>query len=97
MKVTYTEEAVADIVQAIIYLNERNPAAAAKPHFPEPVLDMLDVGLMHPLKTDRLHQLHDPLETRAHIRRQGVKLCLGLGTDKAERPLHAALYLICNR
>ena len=30
MKVTYTEEAVADIVDAITYLNERNPAAAAK-------------------------------------------------------------------
>ena len=29
MKVTYTEEAVADIVEAITYLNERNPAAAA--------------------------------------------------------------------
>lgn len=30
MKVTYTEEAVADIVQAIAYLNERNPTAAAE-------------------------------------------------------------------
>jgi plasmid stabilization system protein ParE len=30
LKVTYTEEAVADIVQAITYLNERNPAVAAK-------------------------------------------------------------------
>ena len=30
MKVTYTEEAVADIVQAITYLNERNQTAAAK-------------------------------------------------------------------
>jgi plasmid stabilization system protein ParE len=30
LKVTYTEEAVADIVQAIAYLNERNPTAAAK-------------------------------------------------------------------
>jgi plasmid stabilization system protein ParE len=30
LKVTYTEEAVADIVQAIAYLNERNPAAASK-------------------------------------------------------------------
>ena len=30
MKVTYTEEAVADIVQAITYLNERNPTAATK-------------------------------------------------------------------
>jgi plasmid stabilization system protein ParE len=29
-KVTYTEEAVADIVEAITYLNERNPTAAAK-------------------------------------------------------------------
>ena len=29
MKVTYTEEAIADIVQAITYLNERNPTAAA--------------------------------------------------------------------
>lgn len=30
MKVTYTEEAVADIVEALTYLNERNPTAAAK-------------------------------------------------------------------
>jgi plasmid stabilization system protein ParE len=28
LKVTYTEEAVADIVQAVTYLNERNPTAA---------------------------------------------------------------------
>ena len=30
MKVTYTEEAVADIVQAVTYLDERSPTAAAK-------------------------------------------------------------------
>jgi plasmid stabilization system protein ParE len=30
LKVTYTEEAVADIVDAINYLSERNPTAAAK-------------------------------------------------------------------
>ena len=30
MKVTYTEEAVADIVEATTYLNERNPTVAAK-------------------------------------------------------------------
>lgn len=29
MKVTYTEEAIADIVEAISYFNERNPTAAA--------------------------------------------------------------------
>ena len=29
MNATYTEEAVADIVEAITYLNERNPTAAA--------------------------------------------------------------------
>lgn len=29
MKATYTEEAIADIVEAITYLNERNPTAAA--------------------------------------------------------------------
>jgi plasmid stabilization system protein ParE len=29
LKVTYTEEAIADIVDAITYLNERNPTAAA--------------------------------------------------------------------
>jgi len=29
LNVTYTEEAIADIVQAISYLNERNPTAAA--------------------------------------------------------------------
>jgi plasmid stabilization system protein ParE len=30
LKITYTEEAIADIVEAISYLNERNSAAAAK-------------------------------------------------------------------
>ncbi len=30
MKVTYTEEAVADLVEAIAYLNEHSPTAAAK-------------------------------------------------------------------
>jgi plasmid stabilization system protein ParE len=30
LKVTYTEEAIADIVEAISYVNERNPTAAAK-------------------------------------------------------------------
>jgi plasmid stabilization system protein ParE len=30
LTVTYTEEAVADIVEAIAYLNDRNPTAAAK-------------------------------------------------------------------
>lgn len=29
MKTTYTEEAIVDIVEAISYLNERNPTAAA--------------------------------------------------------------------
>ena len=29
MKVTYTEEAVADVVDAITYFHERNPTAAA--------------------------------------------------------------------
>jgi plasmid stabilization system protein ParE len=29
LKVTFTEEAVADIVEAITYLNDRNPTAAA--------------------------------------------------------------------
>jgi plasmid stabilization system protein ParE len=29
LKTTYTEEAIADIVEAITYLNERNPTAAA--------------------------------------------------------------------
>ena len=30
MNVNYTEEAIADIVEAISYLNQRNPTAAAK-------------------------------------------------------------------
>jgi plasmid stabilization system protein ParE len=30
LKVSYTEEAVADIVSALTYLNERSPAAAVK-------------------------------------------------------------------
>ena len=29
MKLSYTEEAIADIVEAITYLNDRNPTAAA--------------------------------------------------------------------
>lgn len=30
MKVTYTQEAVADIIGAVAYVDERNPAAATK-------------------------------------------------------------------
>jgi plasmid stabilization system protein ParE len=30
LKVTYTEESIADIVEAITFINERNPTAAAK-------------------------------------------------------------------
>jgi plasmid stabilization system protein ParE len=30
LKTTYTEEAIADIIEAITYLNERNPTAASK-------------------------------------------------------------------
>ena len=30
MKVTYTEESIADIVEAITFINERKPTAAAK-------------------------------------------------------------------
>jgi plasmid stabilization system protein ParE len=30
LKITYTEEAVADLVEAISYLNDRNPTAATK-------------------------------------------------------------------
>ena len=30
MKILYTEEAIADLVQAVAYLSERSPAAAAK-------------------------------------------------------------------
>lgn len=30
LKVSYTEEGVADLVEAIAYLNERNPTVAAK-------------------------------------------------------------------
>jgi hypothetical protein len=30
LKVTYTEEAIADIIDAITYLNERNPTAAPR-------------------------------------------------------------------
>lgn len=30
MKITYTEEAIADIVEAISYLNDRSPTAASK-------------------------------------------------------------------
>ena len=29
MKITYTEAAIADVLEAIAYLNERNPTAAA--------------------------------------------------------------------
>jgi len=54
------------------------------------------LGLTHSFEPDGLHQLDDALETGAHILWQTVELCLGLGTDKAERPLHGALYLFCN-
>jgi hypothetical protein len=33
LKVTYTEEAISDIVEAITYPNERSPTVAAKQQF----------------------------------------------------------------
>jgi plasmid stabilization system protein ParE len=51
LKVTYTEEAVADIVQAITYLNERNPTIAAK----------LDADIRRSIKRLADHEFEGPL------------------------------------
>src|SRR5262249_25101910 len=39
------------------------PVPPPQPHLPDPVLDMLDVRLVHPFKADRLNQLHDALKS----------------------------------
>src|SRR5262249_24442189 len=73
-----------------------DPGLSPQPHLPDPALDMLDVGFMHPLKPDGLNQPHDAFEARARIRRQSIELRLGLGIHKDERPCHAVIYLFCN-
>ena len=66
MKVTYTEEAIADIVQAITYLNERNPTAAAK----------LDAEIAQCIKRLADHEFEGPvsrLRSGAVVRSWGVR------------------------
>ena len=65
MKVTYTEEAIADIVQAITYLNERNPTAAAN----------LDAEIAHCIARLADHEFEGPvsrLRSGAIVRSWGV-------------------------
>jgi hypothetical protein len=57
---------------------------------------MLDVGLVHPFEPDRLHQLLDALEIRAHVDWQSIELSLNLGVEKNKRPCHRTIYLFCN-
>jgi hypothetical protein len=51
------------------FLTRLNPGQIRppQPDFPDAVLDMLDVGLVHPFEADRLHQPYDALETRTGI------------------------------
>ena len=51
MKTTYTEEAIADIVEAITYLNERNPTAAAN----------LDAQIAHCIERLALQEFDGPI------------------------------------
>jgi plasmid stabilization system protein ParE len=64
LKVTYTEEAIADLVDAITYLHERNPTAAAQ----------LDADIAR--STERLnHECEGPvsrLRSGAVVRSWGV-------------------------
>ena len=65
MKVTYTEEAIADIVQAITYLTERNPTAAAN----------LDAEIAHCIVRLADHEFEGPvsrLRSGAIVRSWGV-------------------------
>ena len=65
MKVTYTEEAVADIVEAITYLNERNPTAAAN----------LDAEIAQCIERLTAHEFDGPvsrLHSGAHVRSWAV-------------------------
>ncbi|PYR42849.1 MAG: hypothetical protein DMF95_27385 [Acidobacteria bacterium] len=65
MKVTYTEEAVADIIEAITYLNERSPTAAAK----------LDAGIARCIERLADRELEGPvsrLRSGAVVRSWGV-------------------------
>ena len=47
-----------------------------QPQFPDAVFEMLDAGLVDPFEPHGLHQSHEALETRAHIRVQRIKLGL---------------------
>lgn len=65
MKVTYTEEAVADIVDAIAYLNERSPTAAAN----------LDAEIERCIERLADHEFDDPaarLRSGARVRSWAV-------------------------
>ena len=65
MKVTYTEEAIADIVGAITYLTERNPTAASK----------LDAAITRCVERLADHEFEGPvsrLRSGAAVRSWGV-------------------------
>ena len=65
MKVTYTEEAIADIVGALTYLNERNPTAASK----------LDAAIARCVERLAEHEFEGPvsrLRSGAVVRSWGV-------------------------
>jgi plasmid stabilization system protein ParE len=65
LKVTYTEEAVADIVEAITYLNERNPTAAAN-------LDAEIARCIERLQAQEFDGLASRLRSRALVRSWAV-------------------------
>lgn len=61
MTVVYTEEAIADIVEAIAYLNERNPTAAAN----------LDIDITRCIERLAAHDFEGPesrLKSGARVR-----------------------------
>jgi plasmid stabilization system protein ParE len=78
LKITYTEEAVADIVEAITYLNERSPIAAAK-------LDADIAGCIERLADREFEGPVSRLRSGAVVRSWGVppfRICYQRQTDE---------------
>lgn len=80
MKVTYTDEALADIVEAITYLNERNPMAAAN----------LDVEITRCIARLADREFDGPvsrLRSGAVVRSWAVELLIVRVYHQARRPI----------
>jgi plasmid stabilization system protein ParE len=92
LKVTYTEEAVADIVQAIAYLDERNPTAGAQldaeiARCIERLADREFEGLVSRLRSGAIVRSWGVAPFRIYYQRHPGELLMLRANHQARRPV----------